>query len=328
MKIEDDNRPEHRLCAVVSKTVGDDPAGSGSGFDGFLGIEIPPPWKNNVTESVHYPEGLRDAVGTLSRAGLINKSTALHPDPEYSVEGHKTVLYLRRPHDGPFASYRKDEYLVPDEELISLVEALPDLESLVGFECYRRDASHVRDVLVCTHGSRDVCCGKFGYPIYNLLRSRYAGPDRLRVWRTSHIGGHRFAPTLLELPEGRYWGHFETRAVENLVLRNGSFSDLGHFYRGWAGFGSKFEQIAEREILIREGWTWAGYPRAGQVLDVSEDGDRAEVRIEYVSPEGNKIGTYEILIEPSGSVMTLGSSGDDPLEEITQYRVARFEKPR
>lgn len=58
----------------------------------------------------------------------------------------------------------------------------------------------MRDILVCTHGSRDVCWGKFGYAIYKLLRARHAAPNGLRVWRTSHIGGHRFASTLLDFP--------------------------------------------------------------------------------------------------------------------------------
>jgi hypothetical protein len=326
MTTEDTTQPTNRLCCAVSKAAGDDPAGSGSGFAGCLSVEIPPPWKAEVTASVGYPEGLRDAVERLRDAGLMGKSTALHPDPEYSREGHTRVLYLRRPHDGPFAAYEKNDYLVPDDELVPLVEAMPDPAGLAGFERYRQNTAHVRDILVCTHGSRDVCCGRFGYRLYNLLRSRYAGPDRLRVWRTSHIGGHRFAPTLLELPEGRYWGHLETGAVENLVLRNGPFSEVGRFYRGWAGFGSNFEQIAEREILTRLGWSWTSFLKEGRVLGKDENGDRADVRIDYISPEGDVSGSYEATVEADGSVMTLASSGTEPLEEAKQYRVSRLEK--
>lgn len=324
MTTENRSRSRSRLCSVVAKAAGDDPAGSGSGFDGCLSIEVPPPWKDDITKSAHYPEGLWDAVAKLWDAGLVNKSPALHPDPEYSREGHTRVLYLRRPHDGPFASYRKDDYLIPDGELTPLVEAMLDQDELAGFERYRRDTSHVREILVCTHGSRDVCCGNFGYPIYNLLRFKHAHPERLRVWRTSHIGGHRFAPTLLDLPEGRYWGHLEPKAVENIVRRNGSFPDVARFYRGWAGFGSGFEQIAEREILTREGWAWTGYLKEGRVLHTDEG--EAEVRIDYWCPDGNISGAYEALVVAAGSVMTLGSSGTDPLEEVTQYRVARLER--
>ena len=92
------------------------------------------------------------------------------------------------------------------------------------------------------------------------------------------------------------------------------------------GFGSHFEQIAEREILAREGWEWSEYLKWGRILRTGENGQRAEVRIASRSPDGVVAGTYEALVEASGSVMTLANSGTDPLEASTQYRVARLEK--
>jgi len=311
---------------VVSKAAGDDTAGSGGPFDGFLAVEVAPPWKRNVTESLAFPERLLSAVGGLQDAGIVDKFTGLVPDPEYSREGYARVLYLRKPGEGPFAAYERREYLVPEAELAALTEALAEPRDLARFGAYREKMPGVRDVLVCTHGGRDACCGKFGYSVYNFLRSRHAAPGGLRVWRTSHIGGHRFAPTLLELPEGRYWGHLELGAAGDLVTRREPPSDLLRFYRGWAGFGSHFEQIAEREILGREGWGWADYLKVGRVLWTGENGDRAEVRIAFRSPNGGPAGAYEALVEASGSVMTLANSGTDPLEEVAQYRVTRLEK--
>jgi hypothetical protein len=116
-------RSESRLCSAVSKKAGDDPAGSGGSFDGYLGIEVPTLWKGDVAESMYL--------------------TTLMPDLEYSREGHARVLYLRRPHGGPFMAYEKEEYLVPDGELVPLVEALPD--GLSCFEGCREDTSGVCD---------------------------------------------------------------------------------------------------------------------------------------------------------------------------------------
>lgn len=326
MLVEDRPLPENRLCSVVSKAAGDDPAGSATPFDGYLGVEVPAPWRENVAESPHFPEGLWKAVEGLWNAGIIGKFTGLMPEPERSRTGHKRLLHLKRPGDGPFAFYERAEYLVPDAELVPLVEALARPQDLARFERYREDAPGIRDVLVCTHGSRDACCGKFGYPVYEALRLDYAAKDPgLRLWRTSHMGGHRFAPTVIEFPEGRYWGHLEPEALGALVRRDRPFSELGRFYRGWAGLKSRFEQIAEREILTREGWDWTEYPKEGRVLSVSEDGDRAEVRIDYERSDGSA-GAYEALIVAEGSVLTLASSGPDPLEEVRQYSVARLEK--
>jgi hypothetical protein len=319
--------PKSQLCSVVSKGVEEDPAGCGRPFDRYLGIEVVPPWSDDVTESPRFPEGLREAVERAQHAGVIGKFTALFPDPVYSREGYVKTLYLHKP-PGPFAAYEKCEYAVPAGEIVPLVEALEEgPDGLSRFGRYKEDTSHVRDILVCTHGSHDACCGKFGYPAYEALRYGYAGASKrqLRVWRTSHIGGHRFAPTLIDFPEGRYWGHLEPVALEKLVLRKGPVSGLGRFYRGWAGLSGKFEQIAEREIFVREGWKWTRYLKSGKTLEADENEDRAEVRIEYAT-SGGIAGAYEATVEANGTVMTLGNSGPDPLQEVKQYRVSRLER--
>ncbi|MEC7983588.1 MAG: sucrase ferredoxin [Myxococcota bacterium] len=57
-------------------------------------------------------------------------------------------------------------------------------------------------VLICTHGLRDRCCGILGGKIY--IRAKRISPDL--VWQASHLGGHRFAPTLLTFPQGMLYG--------------------------------------------------------------------------------------------------------------------------
>ena len=195
-------RPKSRLCSVVSKAAREESAGCGTPFVGYLGIEVAPPWKHDVTESSRFPEGLREAVERAQDMGVIGKFTALFPDPAYSREGYVRALYLHKP-PAPFVTYEKREYAVPEGEIVPLVEALAEgLDGLSRFERYEEDTSHVRDILVCTHGSHDACCGKFGYPVYATLRYRYAAASegQLRVWRESHIGGHRFAQTMIDYP--------------------------------------------------------------------------------------------------------------------------------
>ena len=314
---------ESWLCSVVSKTNAEDPAGCASSFERCLMVEVRLPWEDEVARSKHFPEGLWKIVEAARARGLIGKFTAIVPDPEYSREGYTRFLYFRRP-PGPFAAYEKDDFLVPDAWLVPILEALfAGSDELSRFERHRQDTAHLREIMVCTHGSRDACCGKFGYPFYRTLRYQYATPEGLRVWRTSHIGGPRFAPTLMDLPEGRYWGHLEPQAVESLVLHDGPPSDLRRFYRGWAGLGSKFEQIVEREILAREGWEWTKRPKSGRVL--KEDGDLIEVRIEFGGVDGAS-GVYEATVRASGSVTTLESSGTAPTCEVEQYVVSRLER--
>ncbi len=314
---------ERRLCSLVSRANGEDPIGSAKPIENRLIVELPQPWQRDALGSRRLVEGLRPVVEDARDTDLLDAFSAILPDREYSRNGHTRLLFLCKP-SGPFAAYEKQDFLVPNGEVAAAAGALLKGNGLGRFERYRQETGHVRDILVCTHGGRDVCCGKFGYPVYDLLRRRHAAPGRLRVWRTSHIGGHRFAPTMIDYPEGRHWGHLETWAAERLAARRGPVSDLGPFLRGWAGLRSPAEQAAEREVFAREGWAWTGYLKEGRVLH-SSDG-RTEVRIDYRSPDGAISGAYEATVEVAGAVMTMESSGDAELAEVDQYRVVRLEK--
>ena len=68
-------------------------------------------------------------------------------------------------------------------------------------------------ILVCTHGKRDQCCGIRGGQVFSALHARK--PDW--VWQSSHLGGHRFAPTLLTLPDGMMYGRVPVEESEELV---------------------------------------------------------------------------------------------------------------
>ncbi len=313
---------EVRLCSVVSRESGDDPVGSATPFERCLMVEVPPPYQRNAPDSRRFPEGLSEITGKAMDDGLIQKFGAFMPDREYSEKGYSRVLFFRRPEAGFFSTFEKDDLLVPLDELAPFVEAL--LSGSGSPEEYRKDSSDVRDVFVCTHNNRDVCCGTFGDPAYKELR-RECADENLRVWRASHIGGHRFAPTLIEFPSGMWWGHLDREQATSLLRRDAPFPDFRKNYRGWSGLGTKFEQIAEREILAEAGWRWTGFLRRGELLSVSEDDTFAEVRIDFEDTETGESGSCHATVEARGSVMTLGSSGSDPLEEVTQYRVSQME---
>ena len=68
-------------------------------------------------------------------------------------------------------------------------------------------------ILVCTHGNRDRCCGVLGGVIYSKAHKQ--SPHR--VWQASHLGGHRFAPTLLVLPQGMMYGRIEESDIPGLL---------------------------------------------------------------------------------------------------------------
>lgn len=114
------------------------------------------------------------------------------------------------------------------------------------------------------------------YELYEKLREpRERSPKtgsprgRARIWRVSHLGGHRFAPTAIELPTLRQWAFLTPEAAERILSRCGDCSELRRHYRGWAGLGSAWEQVLEREVLDREGWPATQWPMEGRVVEVA-----------------------------------------------------------
>ena len=99
---------------------------------------------------------------------------------------------------------------------------LPDLPCGEGL----RDpgASDAPQYLVCVHGSRDACCGQRGSPLLRRMRERLGA----RVAPTSHLGGHRFAPTMLHLPSGLCLGRVDPERADAVIeaLERGSVPPL------------------------------------------------------------------------------------------------------
>lgn len=68
-------------------------------------------------------------------------------------------------------------------------------------------------ILVCTHGTRDVCCAIDGRQLARTLANAF--PDD--VWECTHLGGHRFAPTFALLPDGAVYGRVRLEEAVELV---------------------------------------------------------------------------------------------------------------
>lgn len=76
---------------------------------------------------------------------------------------------------------------------------------------------------VCTNGQRDLCCARFGLPAYTRLHELVGN----RVWQTSHLGGHRFAPNVLALPQGVLYGRVIPEEVDAFVTAIEGDGDRG-----------------------------------------------------------------------------------------------------
>lgn len=73
---------------------------------------------------------------------------------------------------------------------------------------WRIDATGRPTLAVCTHGTRDRCCAKWGFAAFQEARRLVAaGVSSFEPIETSHLGGDRFAATGIFFPSGSMYAH-------------------------------------------------------------------------------------------------------------------------
>jgi hypothetical protein len=217
--------------------------------------ELALPWGYDLLAAKQVPAGLRDFVIEKQLAGEDWGLIGIAPDDAYSVPGLVRVIDFRLP-PPPFREYERSKYLFPAAMPVPSLRTLLAGSESAALAPHRASPFAGRDLLICTHGAVDACCAKFGYPIYRRPRQLAAdAADPVRVWRCTHFSGHRFAATLLDLPEGRYWGRLTAENLSNLVHRDVPVRQLRGRYRGWAALPHPLQQVAEAEAFARSCWS-------------------------------------------------------------------------
>ena len=244
--------PGAELCSALSARRGLPLIGSAGCYDAILAFELDPPWTPRLAGSRASDPQLDSVIGRIGVQARAVRLLALEPGAER--HDFVRILWLSKP-AGAFAAYSRREYAVARDQLALTLEAL----ALVGIAeadelaC----APGQRDILVCTHGARDACCGKFGYPLFcefvEASTQRAAGSTPLRVWRTSHLGGHRFAPTLIDLPSGRMYGRMAAGDAQAVIDGGAKLRErLPSIYRGRCAL-PEAAQLVERQLWLQMG---------------------------------------------------------------------------
>jgi (2Fe-2S) ferredoxin len=87
-------------------------------------------------------------------------------------------------------------------------------------------------ILVCAHGVHDTCCAIRGRPVAAALAEHW--PDQ--VWECSHVGGDRFAPNVVVVPDGFYYGNLEPASAVEVVRRHLAGEVDATWLRGMASY--------------------------------------------------------------------------------------------
>jgi hypothetical protein len=239
-------------CAPWARDEGVSPIGTAGSYAGLLLVEWPLPWPHDISEI----EALAPLKDALRDAGV--RMQALVPIGER--QQRRVALYRASSLPDGFREYQCIDRLAEPSDVVSTALALLRRPSPSA-------TSSASEVLVCTHGKRDVCCGSLGTSLAMELAAAPALFGDAPIWRTSHTGGHRFAPTAIVLPEGTVWAFLDAETLRRIVHREGPISNVINHYRGCLGLSSPPVQAVEQAVLAEIGWDWFDYTRRGELLD-------------------------------------------------------------
>jgi hypothetical protein len=311
----------HFFCCDYSRQLGEDIIGSATNYQTYILVESLQPWMSEAFQSKLVPDNLRVLVEEVQRSKLSIRFLLIANDESHKVE--QTTLLIYQKQEGLSNGYHKQEFKLPNIEQAAgvvrkwLSGGKPD---------YQIETSITRDILVCTHGSHDQCCARYGNPFYFYAKSTISDLqlDNVRVWRSSHFGGHRFAPTAIDFPEARYYGVLDQDSFRSILTRTGDIGFLHKVYRGWGLLASTL-QILEREIILRQGWDWFNYKVAGKILEQSMDNNTMLADLTYENPAGS-LYTYQAkLVKDAVKTQVLKSSCHATQESlVVKYAVANL----
>ena len=292
LSVNDDYR-----CATWTAAQGFDPIGSATRFDRLVTVEVPQPWPADVAD-MDWVAPLDVPTGTRVQAIVADVGR---------IDG--SVL-LTRWERGTGARLQGIDWLVPAADVPSALAAL-----VAGTEPTGEATEAPAEVLVCGHGTRDRCCGGAGTRLMVEARAALAG---VRVRRTSHLGGHRFAPTALTLPDGRMWAFLDAEIVTGIVARTLPPAEAREFYRGNVAL-DPWAQVVEGEVLAECGWGAADFDELDSTTEV--DGDRASVRLAWTSGgiADHRSGTVEIVTRYP--VLQCGLEPAEAKKDSPEYRL-------
>ena len=189
-------------CADAARLRADPIAGSAPQASRWLLLEHPGPWP----------------VDAVAGAGI--DPAVLSTLEEAASRAAGRILLVRRP--GRINRLAARRWIVAGPELGWVAGPWTEDRDLVtAAQALLADPAEAGGIsepimLVCAHGVHDACCAIRGRPVASALAAEWPG----QVWECSHVGGDRFAPNLVVLPDGYYYGNLDVRSAVHTVRQH------------------------------------------------------------------------------------------------------------
>ncbi len=310
------------FCAEACRKAGEDIIGSGTNHSTYVLVEYSGNWSFDAFNSPNIPDNLKQLITEIKQAKLSVRFLLVNQHRPKNQDGSRVLIYDQN--QSTFSEgYRKSEFVV--ERLDQVAEVV---------KCYLEDEtsefevqpSSARDIVVCTHGSHDKCCAKYGTPFYMQGSAMISelGLQNVQIWKASHFGGHRFAPTMIDFPDGRYYGLLDSTSFKSILTRRGNVGCLNRVYRGWGILPTEIQAL-ERELILLYGWQWYKYRVACRSIEHHSDGERLTVSLAFKKPNSYIYRCDAELVKDEYKTMTLQGSCDAQKQSVfVKYSVTDF----
>ncbi|MGF1427463.1 sucrase ferredoxin [Kitasatospora sp. LaBMicrA B282] len=228
-------------CTNISQELAEPLAATAATAATWLLVEQNGPWGANALTGSHLGAELGRALdaaaaGTGVRVALIRRP-GRHAD-DRPAAGHQVILA----HTVPGRGWVRRAEVARPAELLALDFAAAGAGDHRGFGAAHHGGPLA---LVCTNGRRDRCCALLGRP----LAAELAAAGHSEVWEVTHLGGHRFSPTMLVLPYGYAYGRLTDAAAKEVLAATAA----GHTVPQWSRGRSCWERPAQAaEHAVRE----------------------------------------------------------------------------
>lgn len=271
-------------CAAASLGDEEPLEGTAPSDRAWLFVEHPGAWGRQAVEEARWSEAVRQRVAALDgvRVQLVRRP---------GRTGGGLRVFAATATETGFAVGAT--VLADAEELVDL--PLDSDQPALGLPSYADPLW-----LVCTNGRRDRCCAELGRPVVGALAERW--PEE--TWETTHLGGHRFAGTLLALPSGVTLGRLGAADVVSACEAVARDEPPAGRVRGRAGLTGA-AQVAERAVRER-------HPVGP--LAVTDLGDG---RVEVVAAGA----AYDVTVSAASGPARRQSCADDRTKPTTRFTV-------
>lgn len=154
-------------------------------------------------------------------------------------------------------------------------------------------------VIVCAHGRHDQCCAVRGRRVAAAIAAHY--PEQ--TWECSHVGGDRFAATMILLPHGLSYGRVDEAADPAAIV-------------------ALYAQGRLDDSLLRGR---SAYPHAVQTAQhfarVEHGDDRVDAYPPMAVHEDGDVTTVLLGAEPAPLTVTLRATLSEPLLSTCHARI-------